>query len=273
MGDEQEEKADEEKSLEEWMAQEQARLKEGFGYEPQPASEAGQPRAADEVLAGLGIGAGVVGGAVAPHANPVVLEGVEASLIAKALQKELPDEDTRVEVDRSGEAVVVSILKSQEDTPYQFSPALTATLIETEDTLTVTLSRLDKDAVREALTSMGGTVVEQGKRLLSGGGGLAGLLNAAGSLIEGAGEIAEEVQDLGLPKQVWEVIDRVGGVAEETYLEEQRKEQAVRRRREEAERAWTHCPSCGRAYREDEAPRVDCPSCGAVRGDKPDWLN
>jgi rubrerythrin len=98
------------------------------------------------------------------------------------------------------------------------------------------------------------------------------VLDAAGGLIEGFEDVAEDIQDLSLPKRVWLVIDRVGGAAEKTYLEERRKRLALERRREAAKRAWTHCEWCGRAYAEEEAEIVQCPSCGAPRGSKPEWL-
>ena len=261
---------DEKKSLEEWMAEEQARLDKGFEYEPVPSSGEGKPSTGEEVLAGLGLGAAVVGGAVAPHPNPVTLEGVKAAAIVKALKSEIADDDTRVEVERTGNSTVVTFLQSQEDAPYQFSPALSATLIQTADTLTVTLSDLNQDVKRGTISSVGSTLLEQGKRVLTGRSrGIGGLMDAAGGLVEGVDDVVGSIQDLGLPKRVWEIIDRVGGTAEEVHLEEERKERELQRRREEALRAWTHCPACGRAYREDEDSRVDCPSCGATRGDKP----
>ena len=54
---------DKDKSLEEWLAEEQARLDEGFTFEPKPSSAASKPGAGEEILAGLGLGAAVVGGA------------------------------------------------------------------------------------------------------------------------------------------------------------------------------------------------------------------
>jgi hypothetical protein len=264
--------SDEEKkqSLEEWMAEERKRLKKGFEYTPKPTTSGG-PGASDDALAGLGLGAAVVGGAVAPHPNPVTFEGVRASVVASALQSELAGDDTRVQVSRTGDATVVSILLHQAES-YQFLPALTVTLLEAAGALTVTMGDLDKDVARGAWASIGGTVVEQGKDLLLGRRGPAGLLDAAGDLIEGISQVAESVDDLALPKQVWAVIDRVGKAAEEAYLEEKRLREEELRRREEAERVWTHCPACGRAYRPEETQRVDCPSCGAPRGNRPDWL-
>ncbi len=264
--------ADKDKSLEEWLAEEQARLDEGFTFEPKPSSAASKPGAGEEILAGLGLGAAVVGGAVAPHPDAVTFEGCKAGVIVTALRKEIADDDTRVQVDQTSDAVVVTVLQSQERAPHQFSPALTATLIETADTLTVTVGDLSQGAVRGALSSVGSTVLDQGKQLLFGRRGVAGILDTAGRVMEGVEDLVEDIQDLGLPKRVWEVIDRVGGAAEEAYLDQQRKEREAQRKREEAERAWTHCESCGRAYRDDEDDRVDCPSCGAPRGDKPAWL-
>ena len=261
---------DEKQSLEEWIAEEQARLEKGFEYTPQPTTDSG-PDPADEVLAGLGIGAGVVGGAVGPHTNPVTFEGVRIPTITDALRSELTADDNRVEVARSGESTVVTILLSQANT-YQYLPALTVTLLESAGMLTVTMGDLDRDVVRGALASIGGEVVDQGKDLLFRRRGIASVLDAAGNLIEGISDVAESIDDMTLPKQVWEVIDRVGEAAEEAYLEKKRQQQATQRRREEAERAWTHCPSCGRAFRPEESERVDCPACGGVRGDKPDWL-
>ena len=145
-------------------------------------------------------------------------------------------------------------------------------MIETPDVLTVTVSDLNEGSVRTALGSMGRTVLDQGKRLLFRRRGAGGLLETAGNVVDGVEDLVEDIQDLGLPKRVWEVIDRVGEAAERAHLDEKRKEQERQWQRETAERAWTHCDSCGRAFREDEISRVDCPSCGAPRGHKPAWL-
>ncbi len=264
--------SDEEKkqSLEEWMAEERSRLKKGFEYEPKPATGGG-PSAGDDVLAGLGLGAAVVGGAAAPHPNPATFAGVKASIIANALKSELASDDTQVQVSTTGDSTVVAVLLHQAQS-YQFLPALTVTLLEKAGALTVTLGDLDKSVTRGAWTSIGGTVVDQGKDLLLGRRGPGGLLDAAGDLIEGISKVAENVDDLSLPKQVWAAIDRVGKAAEAGYLEEKRLKEEALRRQEEAERAWTHCPSCGRAYGPEEGQRVSCPSCGGTRGNKPDWL-
>jgi rubrerythrin len=264
--------SEDQQSHEEWLEQERERLRKGFSYEPQPSTAAGKPSPADDVLAGLGLGAGVVGGALGPHPKPVAFQGVRAIVIAEALRAELPDDDTQVQVDRTDDAIVVTVLQSQEDRPHAFSPALTATLIETEDALMVTVSDLDEDAARGAVGSMAGTLVEQGKRALFRRRGVAGLIDAAGNVIEGVEDLIEDIQDLGLPRRVWAVIDRVGGAAEKAYLDQQRQAQELRRQREAAVRAWTHCEWCGHAYADDEAGRADCPTCGAPRGPQPAFL-
>jgi len=267
-----EEKEENEKSLEEWMAEERARLDKGFSFEPQPTSGSSAPDAGDQVLAGLGLGAGVVGGAVAGHPDSVSFEGVKAAVIVNALNSEIADEDTRVQVKQTGDSVMATILQSQSEGLYDFSPAVTVTLIEAAGTLTVTVSDLNQDTFRERLSSMGGTVLDKGKRLVFRRRGPGGLIDAAGNVMEGIGDLVEDIQDLNLPKRTWEVIDRVGGAAEKAYLEQQRREQEQQRRREAAERAWTHCEWCGRAYSEDEASLTSCPACGGARGAKPSWL-
>jgi hypothetical protein len=268
-----EEKTDAEKSLKEWIAEERARLDEGFTYEPlPPSSPDGEPGSAGALAAGLGLGAGVVAGAVAPHPDSVTFEGCHADVIVTALRQEIANDDTRVQVGRGGDSVVVTILQSQASRSHQFTPALTATLVETSDTLTVTISDLSGEAKRSTLGSVGRTIVDQGKRMVFRRRGIGGVIQAAGDVIDGVEDLVEDIQDLGLPKRVWEVIDRVGAAAEQAYLEEKRKRQELQWQREAAERAWTHCESCGRAYRDDEADRVDCPSCGGVRGTRPDWL-
>lgn len=261
---------DEELTHEEWLAAERARLEKGFAYEPRPSSAPAKPGTADEVLAGLGLGAGVAAGSAAPHSNPTTFEGVQAAVIANALRNELPDDDTRVEAERTGDALVVTVLQSQENNPYQLLPALTVALIETAGMLTVTVSDLTERTVRGALGSIGSTVVEQGKRVLfRRRRGVGGLFDAAGNVIEGVQDLVEDIQDLNLPRRVWTVIDRVGGAAEEAYLKDRREKQKARWEREAVERAWTRCEWCGRVYKDDEAERTDCPSCGAPRGDKP----
>ncbi len=268
-----EEKTNSEQSLKEWIAEERARLDKGFTYEPPPlSSPESKPGSAGQLAAGLGLGAGVVAGAVAPHPDSVTFEGCHTGVIVTALRQEIANDDTRVQVGRSDDSVVVTILQSQANRPHQFTPALTAALVETSDTLTVTISDLSGEAKRSTLGSVGRTVVEQGKRLIHKRRGIGGLVQAAGDVMEGVEDLVEDIQDLGLPKRVWEVIDRVGAAAEQAYLEEKRKQQELQWQREAAERAWTHCESCGRAYKDDEAHRVDCSSCGGVRGNKPDWL-
>jgi hypothetical protein len=265
---------DKKQSLEEWMEEERARLKEGFSYEPTPISRPDKPAAGDQIAAGLGLGAGVAAGALGPHPNPVTFEGCRADVIVTALKQELSDDDTRVQVDRSGNSLVTTILQSQEHRPYEFYPVLTATLVETADTLTVTLSELNQDASRGALSSVGSTVLDQGKQLLTRGRrrGIGGVLDLAEQIKDGVEDVVENIQDLTLPRRVWTIVDRVGEAAERAYLDERRKEQELQQQREAAERAWTHCEYCGRAYGEDEGNLAGCPTCGGTRGPKPAWL-
>lgn len=261
--------AEEEQSLEEWLAEERARLKEGFSYETEPSSDATERGHADDVPTGLGLGAGAISG----HPNPVTFEGCKPDTIVDALISEITGDDTRVEVRRSDESVVVTILQSQEHHRFNFAPALTVTLLESRDTLTVTMSDLSEDVKRSTIGSIGRSALHYGSRLLFRGRGLRGMLDKAGSLMQGVEDVTEDLQDLSLPRRVWAVIDPVGGAAEDAYLEEQRRKRALERKREAAERAWTHCEWCGRAYAEDEEDIVQCPSCGAARGSKPDWLD
>jgi hypothetical protein len=275
MADQEKEQTHEGKTHEEWLAAERARLEKGFTFEPKPPSAPSKPGTADEVLAGLGLGAGVAAGAAAPHSNPTTFEGVQPALIANALRNEIPDDDTRVEVDRAGDSLVVTVLQSRENAPHQFLPALTVTMIEAAGMLTVTVSDLTEGTVRTTLGSIGGTVLEQGKRVVlqRRRRGVAGLLDAAGHVMEGVQDLVEDIQDLALPRRVWTVIDRVGGAAEEAALKERREKQKLQWKREAAERAWTRCEWCDRVYKDDEADRTDCPACGAPRGDKPALLS
>ena len=168
---------------------------------------------------------------------------------------------------------VCTVLQKQEPRPYDFFPALSVTMIEKADTLTVTVSDLDQDTVRGALGSMGSTLLDQGKRVITGRArGVGGVFDAAGHVMKGVEELVEDIQDLGLPRRVWKVIDRVGEATEKAYLDEQRQIQERQRQREAAIRAWTHCAWCGHAYGTDEADTTSCPSCGAARGPKPDSL-
>jgi hypothetical protein len=263
---------DKEQNLEDWLAEEQARLDKGFSFEPKPSSEASKPGAGEDVLAGLGLGAGVAGGALAPHPNPVTFEGCKAEVIVNALRNEVAESDTRFQVDKTDDSAVVTILQSQENRPHQFSPAVTVTLLETDEVLTVTVSELDQDSVRSTISSLGNTILDQGKRVLFRRRGIRGVLDTADDLLEGVEDLVEDIQDFGLPKKVWEVIDRVGGAAEEAYLSQQQKERERQRERRAAERAWTHCEWCGRAYGDKENDKTACPSCGASREPKPTWL-
>jgi hypothetical protein len=258
-------------SLEEWLAEERERLERGFSFEPQPVPEDVRPGPADDILAQLGLGAGVLAGVVAGHANPVTFEGCKAATIADALVSEITDRDTRATVSETEDATIVRVLQRQE--PHlRFAPALTVTLIETDETLTVAMSDLSPDVKRGALGSIGRSALRGSRGLLLGRRGLPGVLDAAGGLLAGIEDVAEDIQDLSLPRRVWVVIDLVGGAAEDTYLEERRRRLAVERKREAAERAWTHCAWCGRAYEEEEEDVVQCPSCGGARGAKPTWL-
>lgn len=264
--------SDKEQSLDEWLAAERERLDEGFAFEPQPSSAPSGPGAAGQTLAGLGLGAGVVAGAVAPHPNPVTFEGCKANVIATALRSDVADDDTRVQVERTGSSLVVTILQSQKTNAHRFIPALSVTLIEKADTLTVTVSNLNQGSVRGAVGSIGGTLLEQGRQTLTRRRGVGGLLDMAGHVMEGVQDLVEDVQDLTLPRRVWAVIDRVGEATEQAFLDERRQVEDLQRKREATIRAWTHCEWCGRAYREDEQSRADCPSCGGPRGSKPDLL-
>jgi hypothetical protein len=266
-----EEEKQEAQSTEEWLAEERQRLEEGFSFEPRPAVEGAKPGPADDTLAQLGLGAGVLAGVVAGHANPVTFEGCRASTVANTLASDITDEDTQATISETEEATIVRILQRRE--PQQrFAPALTVTLIESDEVLTVAMSDLSPEVKRGSIGSLGRSALRGSRRMLLRRRGLPGVLDAAGGLIEGFEDVAEDIQDLSLPKRVWLVIDRVGGAAEKTYLEERRKRLALERRREAAKRAWTHCEWCGRAYAEEEAEIVQCPSCGAPRGSKPEWL-
>jgi len=266
------EEQNQEQSLEAWLAEERKRLDEGFTFEPQPSAEDATPDAAQDILAQLGLGAGVLAGVIAGHDNPVAFEGCSASTIAEALASHLTRHDTRVTADHTEQATVVTVLQSQEQRPYRFAPALTVTLIETGETLTVAMSDLSGDAKRGALGSIGKTALRGSRRLLLRRRGLAGVLDTAGGLMQSIEDVSEGLQDLSLPRRVWAIVDHVGVAAEDAYLEKRRREETLKREREAAERAWTHCEWCGRAYAEDEEEIVQCPSCGAPRGTKPDWL-
>ena len=265
---------DREKSHEEWMAEERARLDKGFSFEPEPTSAPDGPGAGGQVLAGLGLGAGVVGGVLAPHPNPVTFEGCKAEVIISALRKEIADDDTRVQVDMTGGSVAATILQSEKGGARKFAPAVNVTLIEKTDALTVTVGALNQDSLRGTISSMGDTLLDQGKKVLSRTrrSGAGGLLDAAGQVMDGVEGLIEDVQDLGLPRRVWGVIDRVGAAAEQAYLDERRQAEELQRKRALAVRAWTHCEWCGRAYAQDEETRTDCPTCGGPRGDKPAFL-
>ena len=70
MADQEKEQTHEGQTHEEWLAAERARLEKGFTFEPKPPSAPSKPGTADEVLAGLGLGAGVAAGAAAPGVEP-----------------------------------------------------------------------------------------------------------------------------------------------------------------------------------------------------------
>mgnify|MGYP006294727381 CR=1 FL=1 len=266
------EEQSQEQSLEAWLAEERKRLDEGFTFEPQPREENPTPAPAQDILAELGLGAGVLAGVIAGHPNPVTFEGCSASTIAEALRSHVSGNDTRVTVRERENATAVTTLQGQAQRPHTFSPALTVTLIETDETLTVAMSDLSQDVKRAAIGSLGKTALRSGGRLLWRRRGLGGVLATAGSLMQSIEDVTEDIQDLGLPQRVWAIIDHVGGAAEDAYLEKRRRQERLKRERQAAERAWTHCEWCGRAYAQDEEDIVQCPSCGAPRGAKPAWL-
>jgi hypothetical protein len=266
--------ADEDKRRrEEWLAQEQERLRRGFSYQPPSASagSAGAGSGGDQALAGLGLGAGVVGGAVAPHPNPVTFEGVPAVVIAEALRAELTDHDTRLAASPAADSLVVTIYQARDRQALRFQPALAVTMVERGETLTVTVSELAQGAVTDVLGSIGGTLLEEGWDIVARRrAGLGGLLSTVGHIVRGAGRLADTLEDLTLPKRTWAVIDRVGAAAEDAYREARRRAEAAERAREAALRAWTHCPYCGRAYEAAEEALTNCPACGGPRGARPD---
>lgn len=261
-----------EERLEDWLAEERRRLDEGFSFHSQPSPEGAPPDPTQDILAQMGLGAGVLASVVAGHPNPVTFEGCSAATIAEALESYVTDDETQVTVDRTEQATIVTLLQRLEHRPHRFSSALTVTFIETDETLTVAMSDLSADVKRGAISGIGQTALRSGQRLLLRRRGLAGVFDAAGGLLQGVEELSEQLEELSLPRQVWGVIDLVGGAAEEAYLAERRKQHALQRERETVERAWTHCEWCGRAYAEDEEDIVQCPSCGAPRARKPGWL-
>ena len=263
---------DENQSLEAWLAEERHRLDEGFQFEAPARREDTTPEAAQDILAEMGLGAGVLAGVVAGHGNPVTFEGCRASTIAEALVSGISGRDTRVSVERPGNTTLVTVLQSQENRPHHFAPALTVTLIETDEALTVAMSDLSDEARRGAIGSLGRAALKGSRRLLLRRRGVAGALDAASGLMQSIEEASEDIQDLSLPRRVWAIIDWIGEAAEEAYWQERSRRQARDRELEAAERVWTHCEWCGRAYAEDEEKSVQCPSCGAPRGPKPAWL-
>ncbi len=267
-----EEKHNQQEALEEWLAEERRRLDEGFSFQPQPMEESAPPDPAQDILAQMGLGAGVLAGVIAGHANPVTFEGCSASTIAEAVRSHITSGDNRVAIEETEEATVVTVLQGQENRVDGFFPALTVTLIETSDTLTIAMSDLSPDLKREAVGSIGQAALRSGRSLLVRGRGLGGVLYAAGGWVRSIEEVSENLQDLSLPSRVWGVIDIVGSAAEASFLEGQRTENARERERRSAERAWTHCEWCGRAYPAEDHGVVQCPSCGAPRGPKPAWL-
>lgn len=262
----------EEKEIDAWLQRERERLDAGFSFEPSPGVEADESSAADDALAGGGLGAALTTGTMGGHDNPVVFEGCKPDLIVSALRSEISSDDTRITTEEIDAGTVVTVLQSPSDRPHDFIPALTVTLIERADVLMATISGLSRDSKRKTLAAIGKTALKQGTRLFLSRRGLYGMLREAGSLVESVQDVADDVEDLGLSKRVWAVIDRVGGAAEQAYLEEKRQRRDRRRRREAAERAWTHCEWCGRAYAGDEDEVVQCSSCGAPRGSKPKWM-
>lgn len=265
-------KENEKRRLEAWLAEERRRLDEGFQFEHHAAVEDTTPDAARDVLAQMGLGTGVLAGVIAGHTNPVTFDGCRASTIVEALVSQISGGDTRVSVERTGDATIVTVLQSQENRPHHFTPALTVTLIKTDETLTVAMSDLSDEAKRGAIGSLGKAALRGSRRFLLRRRGVAGALDAAGGLMETIEQASEDIQDLGLPRRVWAIVDQVGEAAEEAFWEERRREEARGRKRKAAEHAWTHCEWCGRAYAEDEENIVQCPSCGAPRGPKPAWL-
>jgi hypothetical protein len=260
-------------SHEEWLEAERERLRKGFTYTPPPPSPDSGAAAstADQALAGLGLGAAAAAGVLGPHPNPITFQGIRASVVTNALRSEVSDDDTRVRVENTDDGPVVVISQSPAAAPHRFTPALTVTLLEAPDSLTVTVSELRKSALRDKWSSIGGTVLEQTGQVLGSRRrrGVGGLIDMAGSLKDGVEDLVDDIQDLNLPRRAWAVIDRVGGAAEEAYLEEVRKARTREWQREAALRAYTHCEWCGRAYAPEESGLVECPSCGGSRGSAP----
>jgi hypothetical protein len=263
-------------SHEEWLQAERERQKKGFSYEPKPITSSSGSGTAEQVLGGVGLGAGVVGGALAPHENPVTFAGCRAADIAESLRAELTGDDTQVQVRRSSESTIVTVLQGHDDNPFELLPALAVTLIERDQELTVSVSDLGEDTKRGRISSIGGTVLREGAEALRRGRGRRGpgrILDLASGVADGVEDVVENIQDLNLPKRVWRIIDRVGNAAEDAYLAEEARRLERERQREAALQAWTNCPYCGRAYRRpDEDDLVECPSCGGPRGTKPDFV-
>lgn len=219
-----------------------------------PSQPAGLEQAA---LAGLGAAglAQSVKDATAPGgASYRTVRAPAATLTAflDALQA-LGDRDTRPQVTRRGQDQAT--LRFEQLLPTgQWVTAQTITLIQSGDTVTVSVSAANLAALGGAAGEVGGTALNTLGKVLTGN-VLGGLSDAARSV----GRLSESAENIALSSKIRATIQRIGNALDDEWRQAERERQD----REAAALKLNTCQFCGAPYPEPDA--IQCAVCGAPR--------
>jgi hypothetical protein len=173
-------------------------------------------------------------------------------VFVEALQA-LGDRDTRPQVGRS--TPDQATVQFQQLLPTgNWVGAQTVTLIQSADTVTITVSAPSLAAMGGAAGEVGGTAVSTLGKVLSGN-VLGGLTEAARSV----GRLTESAENIALSSKIRSTLQRIGSALDDEWRQAERE----RLEREERQRVLDTCQFCGAPY--PVADAVQCAVCGAPR--------
>lgn len=219
-----------------------------------PSKSSGLEQAAMAGLGAAGLAQSVKDATAPGGASFRTVRAPAATLSAflDALQA-LGDHDTRPQINRRDQDQAT--LQFQQLLPTgNWVTAQTITLIQSGDTVTVSVSAANLAALGGAAGQVGGTALNTLGKVLTGN-VLGGLSEAARSV----GRLAESAENIALGGKIRATIHRIGSALDDEWRLAERERQA---RAEEAQRL-NLCQFCGAPYAAPDA--VQCGVCGAPR--------
>jgi hypothetical protein len=168
----------------------------------------------------------------------------------------LGDRDTRPQVSRRGtlESGQATVQFQQLLPTGNWVAAQTVTLIQSGDTVTVTVSAPSLAAMGGAAGDIGGTALGALGKVLTGN-VIGGITDAARNV----GRLTESAENIALSSNLRAAVKRIGEALDDEWRQADRE----RQEREERERIQNTCQFCGTPY--PTADAINCAVCGAPR--------